>query len=57
MTTVDAASGSAGFDAAIHTADLLIQRGDTPDIAALGRLARRLADGTAVPIVILRRHG
>ena len=47
LSAVDAASGSAGFDAAIHAADLLIQRGDTPDIAALGMLARRLADGTA----------
>ncbi|WP_370304180.1 hypothetical protein, partial [Cryobacterium sp. TMS1-13-1] len=27
--------------------DILIQRGDAPDLAALGMLARRLADGTA----------
>ena len=47
LSAVDAASGSAGFDAAITAADLLIQRGDTPEIAALGMLARRLADGTA----------
>ncbi|GAA1228560.1 IS21 family transposase [Rhodoglobus aureus] len=46
LNAVDAASGSAGFDAAIRAADALIQRGDTPDIAALGMLARRLADGT-----------
>ena len=46
LSAVDAASGSAGFDAAINAADLLVQRGDTPEIAALGMLARRLADGT-----------
>src|SRR5680860_764922 len=46
LNAVDAASGSAGFDAAIRAADLLIQRGDAPDMAALGMLARRLADGT-----------
>jgi len=46
LSAVDAASGSAGFDAAIRAADTLIQRGDTPDMAALGMLARRLADGT-----------
>lgn len=45
LSAVDAASGSAGFDAAIRAADLLIQRGDSPDTAALGMLARRLADG------------
>jgi len=49
LNAVDAASGSAGFDAAIRAADLLIQRGDAPDIAALGMLARRLADGTTPP--------
>ncbi|MDH6237012.1 transposase [Cryobacterium sp. CG_9.6] len=47
LSAVDAASGSAGFDAAITAADLLIQRGDTPEIAALGMLARRLADRTS----------
>jgi len=47
LSAVEAASGSAGFDAAITAADLLIQRGDTPEIAALGMLARRLADGTS----------
>ncbi len=47
LSAVDAASGSAGFDAAITAADLLIQRGDTPEIAALGMLARRLAGGTS----------
>ena len=46
FSAVDAASGAAGFDAAIRAADTLIQRGDTPDMAALGMLARRLADGT-----------
>ena len=47
LSAVDAASGSAGFDAAIIAADLLIQRGDTPESAALGMLARCLADGTS----------
>ncbi|MFC5932049.1 IS21 family transposase [Cryobacterium melibiosiphilum] len=47
LSAVEAASGSAGFDAAITAADLLIQRGDTPEIAALGMLARRLAGGTS----------
>ncbi|MFC5932205.1 IS21 family transposase [Cryobacterium melibiosiphilum] len=47
LSAVDAASGSAGFDAAITAADLLIQRGDIPEIAALGMLARRLAGGTS----------
>lgn len=46
LSAVDAATGSAGFDAAIRAADLLIERGDTPDLAALGMLARRLADDT-----------
>ena len=46
LSAVDAASGPAGFDAAIQAADTLIQRGDAPEIAALGMLARRLADGT-----------
>ena len=46
LSAVDAASGSAGFDATIGAADLLIQRGDSPDMAALGMLARRLADAT-----------
>ena len=46
LNAVDAASGSAGFDAAVQAADTLIQRGDTPDMAALGMLARRLAHGT-----------
>lgn len=47
LSAVDAASGSAGFDAAIHAADTLIRRGDIPEIAAIGMLARRLADGSA----------
>ncbi|WP_434614631.1 IS21 family transposase [Arthrobacter sp. A5] len=46
LSAVDAASGSAGFDAAMQAADTLIQRGDEPDMAALGMLARRLAHGT-----------
>ena len=46
LNAVDAASGSAGFDAAMQAADTLIQRGDTPDMAMLGMLARRLANGT-----------
>lgn len=45
LNAVDAASGSAGFDAAIHAADTLIQRGDAPEMAAVGMLARRLAEG------------
>ena len=46
LNAVDAASGSVGFDAAMAAADTLILRGDTPDMAALGMLARRLAHGT-----------
>lgn len=46
LNAVDAASGSAGFDAAMAAADTLIVRGDRPDMAMLGMLARRLADGT-----------
>lgn len=46
LNAVDAASGSAGFDAAVAAADTLIRRGDQPDMAALGMLARRLAHGT-----------
>ncbi|WP_141990280.1 Mu transposase domain-containing protein [Rhodoglobus vestalii] len=33
FNAVDAASGSAGFDAAVHAADTLLRRGDAPDIA------------------------
>lgn len=46
LNAVDAASGTTGFDVAIQAADTLIQRGDEPDMAMLGMLARRLADGT-----------
>ncbi|OIH82792.1 hypothetical protein BLJ79_17710 [Arthrobacter sp. UCD-GKA] len=46
---VDAASGTTGFDAAMQAADSLIQRGDAPDMAMLGMLVRRLADGTEPP--------
>ena len=46
LNAVDAASGSAGFEAAMAAADTLIVRGDHPDMAMLGMLARRLADGT-----------
>ncbi|MDJ0313893.1 hypothetical protein [Arthrobacter sp. H35-D1] len=46
LNAVDAAAGSAGFEAAMMAADTLIQRGDAPDMAALGMVARRLADGT-----------
>jgi hypothetical protein len=46
LNAVDAASGSAGFDAAMAAADTLIRRGDQPDMAGLGMLARRLAHGT-----------
>lgn len=43
LSGVEAAAGSAGFDAAVQAADTLIQRGDQPEPAALGMLARRLA--------------
>lgn len=46
FNAVDAASSAAGFDSAVAAADTLIQRGDEPDMAMLGMLARRLADGT-----------
>ena len=46
LNAVDAASGSAGSDAAMAAADTLIRRGDTQDMAALGMLARRLVHGT-----------
>lgn len=46
LNAVDAASSAAGFDAAVAAADTLIQRGDAPDMAMLGMLARRLANGT-----------
>lgn len=46
LNSVDAASSVAGFDAAVAAADTLIQRGDAPDMAMVGMLARRLADGT-----------
>lgn len=46
FNAVDAVSGTTGFDHAIRAADTLIQRGDGPDMAMLGMLARRLADGT-----------
>jgi len=46
LNAVDAAAGSAGFEAAVKAADALIGRGDAPDMAALGMLARRLAHGT-----------
>ncbi|WP_427016398.1 IS21 family transposase (plasmid) [Pseudarthrobacter sp. P1] len=49
FNAVDAASSAAGFDAAVAAADTLIQRGDAPDMAMLGMLARRLADGTEPP--------
>lgn len=49
FSAVDAASGTTGFDTAIQAADTLIQRGDEPDMAMLGMLARRLADGTEPP--------
>ncbi|MDJ0358202.1 hypothetical protein [Paenarthrobacter sp. PH39-S1] len=46
FNAVDAAAGSAGFEAAVAAAETLLQRGDAPDMAMLGMLARRLADGT-----------
>lgn len=45
LNAVDAATGSAGFDATVNAAESLIRRGDHPDMAALGMLARRLAGG------------
>jgi len=50
LNAVDAASSAAGFNAAAAAADTLIQRGDEPDMAMLGMLARRLADGTEPPV-------
>ncbi|WP_026551150.1 hypothetical protein [Arthrobacter sp. H20] len=49
LNAVDAASGAAGFDAAVAAADTLIRRGDAPDMAMIGMLARRLANGTEPP--------
>ncbi|WP_411734544.1 IS21 family transposase [Paeniglutamicibacter sp.] len=49
FNAVDAVSGTTGFDHAIQAADTLIKRGDGPDMAMLGMLARRLADGTEPP--------
>ena len=46
LAAMDAASRSVGFDVALSAADTLIQRGQHPDMAALGMLARRLAQGT-----------
>lgn len=46
LNAVSAAAGSAGFDSAVQAADTLIVRGDRPDMAAVGMLARRLAHGT-----------
>ena len=46
LSAVDAAAGTAGFENAVHAAQTIINRGDTPDMAALGMVARRLADGT-----------
>lgn len=46
LNAVDAAAGATGFTIAVQAADTLIQRGDTPDMAMLGMLARRLSDGT-----------
>lgn len=46
FTAVDAASGPTTFETAIRAATMLITRGDSPDIAMVGMLARRLADNT-----------
>lgn len=46
LVALDAATRSVGFDVALSAADTLIQRGQHPDMAALGMLARRLAQGT-----------
>ena len=51
FNAVDAASGVAGFDAAIQAADTLLERGDAPDMAMLGMLARRLAVGSEPAVV------
>lgn len=49
FNAVDAACESAGFEGAVQAADTLLQRGDAPDTAMLGMLARRLSDGTEPP--------
>lgn len=46
LTALDAATSSAGFEHAVTAADTLIRRGDHPEMAAIGMLARRLASGT-----------
>jgi transposase len=46
LSAVDAAARSTGFDAAVRAAEVLLGRGDAPEMAAVGMLARRLADGT-----------
>lgn len=46
LAALDAATSSAGFDSAVQAADALIRRGDNPEIAAIGMLARRLSAGT-----------
>jgi transposase len=50
LNAVDAAAGAAGFDAAIRAADTLIRQGDAPEVAAVGMLARRLAQGIEPPV-------
>lgn len=46
LGALNTASNTAGFGHAVMAADTLIRRGDHPDIAAIGMLARRLGAGT-----------
>ncbi len=46
LNAVEAASGPAGFDSAIQAAETLIRHDGTPEPAALGMLARRIAHDT-----------
>ncbi len=46
LAALDAATTSAGFQAAVAAADTLIRRGDTPGADTIEMLARRLAAGT-----------
>lgn len=45
LNAVDAAAGPAGFESSIQAAETLIRQDGTPDPAALGMLARRIAHG------------
>jgi hypothetical protein len=45
LAAINAATGPAGFGNAVAAADAIIRRGDQPEPAAVGMLARRLATG------------